>query len=379
MDLTLLLPEFDHPAIEERYGHLLSALRMTRVAAGAPVLRFSSSDLASRVIADVATPFVLVVTDPLALPLPGMLWVLRAAMIGEVPFAIPVSNESPNPAQVRIPTERYFTLRELESIQPATDSPFVVEQWNGDPGVILARTPALSNLRDPLSRALDGRRVTIVPAAYCHRFPPHHATMRGDLLEKISTDARNVLEFGCGDGVLGAALKARQPCRVVGVEIDSDSATLARTRLDTVHQGDVRDIIATLTERFDWIVGGDIVEHLDDPWTFLRRLRSVAEPGATLLLSIPNLGNASIVNDLLHGRFDYVYMGILSSGHVRLFTRQTIVDMLDIAGWDVVSVEGFAPVESPASARLRGLAIAGGLELAPELEAAGLYVIARNR
>ena len=94
-----------------------------------------------------------------------------------------------------------------------------------------------------------------------------------------------------------------------------------------------------LDEHFDWIVGGDIVEHLDEPWSFLAELRRVAAPGGHLLLSIPNLANASVVADLLHGRFDYVYMGLTCVGHLRFFTRQSIEDMLTIAGWTVVAID----------------------------------------
>jgi SAM-dependent methyltransferase len=137
--------------------------------------------------------------------------------------------------------------------------------------------------------------------------------------------------------------------------------------------------VEILDEQFDWIVGGDIVEHLDEPWSFLAELRRLATPGGHLLLSIPNLSNASVVSDLLQGRFDYVYMGLTCVGHVRLFTKQTIADMLTIAGWTVVEIApqnlGMTPQGAGLLAALDNGAVAYSKN---DLEPTGYYVTARN-
>ena len=208
--------------------------------------------------------------------------------------------------------------------------------------------------------------------------------MRGqarlDLLDRISTTARSVLEFGCGEAPLGAAIKARQKARVVGIELDPRAAAVARKRIDDVYQGDVRQIVSLIHERFDWIVGGDIVEHLDEPWSFLAELRRISAPGGRLLLSLPNLANVSIVNDLLRGRFDYVYMGLTCAGHVRFFTRRSIEEMLDIAGWRVESIETQPVTITPAAAELLAKLEASGAEFSrDDLLSPGYYVVGVNR
>ena len=141
----------------------------------------------------------------------------------------------------------------------------------------------------------------------------------------------------------------------------------------------MREIVAIIRERFDWIIGGDIVEHLDEPWSFLSDLRRIAAPGGRLLLSLPNIANAAVINDLLHGRFDYVYMGLTCVGHLRFFTKRTIEEMLTIAGWEVVSIE---PQEVTASAGrdelLRMLDQARVPYSKNDVLPAGYYVTARN-
>ena len=202
---------------------------------------------------------------------------------------------------------------------------------------------------------------------------------REDLLARIGIDAKSVLEFGCGEAPLGAALKQRQRCRVVGIEIDPRAAAIAGKRIDNVYCGDVREIVAIIRERFDWIIGGDIVEHLDEPWSFLSDLRRIAAPGGKLLLSLPNIANAAVISDLLRGRFDYVYMGLTCVGHLRFFTKQTIEEMLTIAGWEVVSIE---PQETTATAGrdelLRMLDQARAPYSKNDVLPAGYYVTARN-
>lgn len=203
--------------------------------------------------------------------------------------------------------------------------------------------------------------------------------VREDLLARIPTDARTILEFGCGEASLGYALKQRQRCRVAGIELDPEAAAIAKRRIDVVYQGDATEIVSLLGERFEWIIGGDIVEHLADPWSFLSELRHVSVPGGHLLLSLPNLASGSIVADLLAGRFDYVYMGLACVGHLRFFTRRSIETMLAMSGWTPVEITpqdlGVTP---PADALIRQLESAAIPFSRDDLTASGYYVVARN-
>ena len=141
----------------------------------------------------------------------------------------------------------------------------------------------------------------------------------------------------------------------------------------------MREIVSILHEKFEWIIGGDIVEHLDEPWSFLGDLRDLSTPGGHLLLSIPNIANASLVADLLRGRFDYVYMGLTCVGHLRFFTRQSIEDMLAIAGWTVERIEPQILGATSASTELLDALQRGGYQYSnADLEPTGYYVIARN-
>jgi len=384
MPIAVLYPRYDHPAIEERYASWQSQMLFRRAAGGSRVIFYEPHERADEVAADVEEPHVLVITDPHMIPS-----VRLGARLTEVlhetgtAAAVPVSNVAALPPQLRPPSPVYLTLRELEETMAAIErEPPSIERvtWDqSDPGAFLCRTEMLDNLQAPLREALAGREVAISKTDYVHRWSSLRGQTRFDLLDRIGTDAKSVLEFGCGEAPLGEALKKRQTCRVVGIELDPDAAAVAEKRIDAVYRGDVREIVSIMDERFDWIIGGDIVEHLDEPWSFLDDLRNVAAPGGHLLLSIPNLANASLVNDLLQGRFDYVYMGLTCVGHLRFFTRQTIADMLTIAGWTVVAIEPQDAVATPAREELMRALDAAGLPYSREdVMPTGFYVIAKN-
>lgn len=384
MTLTVLYPSIRFRAIEERYAQWQNELLINRMTSGAKILHYDPEAPASRILAEVDSERVLVVSDPLLLAGDGLIDLLSQPLQADgCDASVPTSNETEQPQQRATPPEPYLTLRQFEDssarfTQSGGDPVRVV--WDkADPGLFLGNTAAVRESGQPLSRALEGRSVAIVKKAYVHRFASHRGQFRQDLLELVDPGARSILEFGCGEGLLGAALKKRQQARVVGVELDEAAAREAHTRLDAVHTGDVTRIIESLDEKFDWVIGGDILEHIDEPWTFLKSLRRVTAPGGRLLLSLPNVGNWAVVSDLLRGRFDYVYMGIVCAGHVRFFTPATIRDMLAISGWTTESISPQPLVITSEFDTFVAKLKAAGVEASYEdLATPGYYVIAGN-
>jgi 2-polyprenyl-3-methyl-5-hydroxy-6-metoxy-1,4-benzoquinol methylase len=378
MAIAVLFPRFDHPAIEERYASWQAQLRFRRAADPARLEFYDAHESAADVMRDVEEPYVLVVTDPLAVPSDRVGQRLRRVLDESgAAAAVPVTNEAHLAEQRRMPPEPYVTLRELEQVFETIERgtvPFVKTTWDeSNPTLYLTRRDTLAGERAQLRRALRGREVAIDPSTYVHVWSPMRSQVRDDLLPYIPLDARSLLELGCGEGALGALIKQRQKCRVVGIELDSEASAIARRKIDDVYTGDVRHIIEVIHEQFDCVVASEIVEHVDDPWSLLSDLRRVTRPGGRLVISIPNLANASIIADLLSGRFDYTYIGLACAGHLRFFTRSSIEDLLDIAGWKVESI-----VPQQAIVSRAGEALAEGRGNREELLATGFYVVARN-
>jgi SAM-dependent methyltransferase len=160
---------------------------------------------------------------------------------------------------------------------------------------------------------------------------------RPELLVLVPPGRRNVLDCGCGHGRLGAALKARDACRVVGIERNARAAAEARTRLDAVY---VQDAGAPLPESgFDCILYGDVLEHLADPWAAVRAHAAALVPGGWVVASVPNVRHFSVAWTLYaRGRWAYAPSGILDRTHLRFFTRRDARALLEQAGLRVDAV-----------------------------------------
>jgi len=75
-----------------------------------------------------------------------------------------------------------------------------------------------------------------------------------------------------------------------------------------------------------------------------------------LLLSIPNVGHWSVVEDLLAGRWDYLPVGLLCNTHMRFFTLKTIRDLLENNSFVVEKIERVKiPMPDPVKAAMQTL------------------------
>ncbi len=153
---------------------------------------------------------------------------------------------------------------------------------------------------------------------------------------------RTVLDVGCGVGLNGAAAR-RKGAHVTGIETDPGSAAEAKTRLDEVLAVDITDgdaVRAALGERrFDLILLADVLEHVADPLSVLRRLLGHLAEDGHVLVSLPNVAAWTVRLGLLAGRFDYRPSGILDDSHLRFFTRDTARRLLEDAGLEVLRIE----------------------------------------
>ncbi|HEY4144077.1 class I SAM-dependent methyltransferase [Pinirhizobacter sp.] len=168
---------------------------------------------------------------------------------------------------------------------------------------------------------------------------PVHEQHNPDLLKFMPTNARRVVEVGCSSGALARAYKAINPdVHYIGTEIDPTYAELARRHCDevldiNVEQADAQTLGTTLGG--DCWVFGDVLEHLHDPWKLLANIRAVLPPGGTVVACIPNAQHWSVQAKLSFGNFRYEDSGLFDRTHIRWFTRMTMIEMFQGAGFAV--------------------------------------------
>ena len=159
-----------------------------------------------------------------------------------------------------------------------------------------------------------------------------YETPRPEVARHVPATARRVLDLGCAAGGLAALLKQRGPVEVVGVEHDAAYAAAARARCDRVVHADVEALDPAELGRFDCLVAADVLEHLVDPWTTLRRYAELLEPHGTAVVSLPNVAHWSTYAALARGTWPRNPEGIHDATHLRWFTLRDARELLAQAG-----------------------------------------------
>jgi 2-polyprenyl-3-methyl-5-hydroxy-6-metoxy-1,4-benzoquinol methylase len=146
-----------------------------------------------------------------------------------------------------------------------------------------------------------------------------------------------VLDIGAADGSV-ARLLADRGCRVWAIEVDERAAREAATACELVVTGDVErlDLAEALDgARFDVVLLLDVLEHLRDPGSVLKRAAQLLSPGGQIIASIPNVTHGAVRLSLLRGTFTYSDSGLLDRTHLRFFDRQGVEALFGDAGLDI--------------------------------------------
>jgi hypothetical protein len=171
---------------------------------------------------------------------------------------------------------------------------------------------------------------------------PAHDMPNMDVLNLIPANCKRIVEVGSSSGALAREYKKSNPgCHYTGIEIDPELATLSARFCDAI----LHASIESLDERsFDnlfpsdcWIFA-DVLEHLIDPWSLLKRIRGRISGEMSVVACLPNAQHWSIQAKINCGQLAYEDDGLLDRTHLRWFTRLTTIDLFQSTGFRIVEV-----------------------------------------
>jgi 2-polyprenyl-3-methyl-5-hydroxy-6-metoxy-1,4-benzoquinol methylase len=133
-------------------------------------------------------------------------------------------------------------------------------------------------------------------------------------------ESGRLIDVGCGNGVLLAAVSRRLPqWNLAGLEISD----VQRRRVEAIPNVERLFVgsIDVLPGGFDVVTLGHTLEHIANPTAFLTRLRHAIVPGGVLVVLVPNAAE---------NPYDYLVVD-----HASHFTAATLSDTVVAAGYDV--------------------------------------------
>lgn len=153
--------------------------------------------------------------------------------------------------------------------------------------------------------------------------------------------SKRVLDVGCSTGYLGYELK-NSGHDVWGVDLSSAATAVATEKLDHVYTGSIEAFFSAPEHqdlKFDFIIFGDVLEHLVDPGGILERCKAFLSDNGSIIASLPNVAHLAVRLMLLEGRWEYQNTGILDRTHLKFFTRDSIVSTFSDCGYEIVSLD----------------------------------------
>lgn len=170
----------------------------------------------------------------------------------------------------------------------------------------------------------------------------YYDNIRFEMLKYLPQDAKKVIEVGCGNGCFSEEIKKRNNAEVWGIELMEEEAAIASKVLDKVFAGECEKHIDSLPDNyFDAIYFNDVLEHLVDPYSVLKKIKSKLAPNGVLISSIPNVRyHNTFMKLLIKKDWKYESYGVMDFTHLRFFTEKSIIRMYEESGYTIKVSEG---------------------------------------
>ena len=165
---------------------------------------------------------------------------------------------------------------------------------------------------------------------------PNHALVK--YIQEPAEKIFKVLEAGCDLGATLLEIQNRFPnCETYGLQINEAAVKIAR-HITKAKYGNIDELKIPFEEKFDYIIFGDVLEHLRHPEEVVRMCRDMLNEEGYIIASIPNVMHISVIEELIEGRFRYSDVGLLDRTHIHFFTYYEIMSLFQDAGYSVKDI-----------------------------------------
>lgn len=145
-----------------------------------------------------------------------------------------------------------------------------------------------------------------------------HEQIANVIKEKLPGGGR-IIDFGCGQGALSLRLHDLG-YEMLAVDVDPEDFKCKEVpfqKLNFNNKQDIEAFTAKYENTFDLVMGIEVIEHVENPWEYIRTLKRMVKPGGHVLVSTPNITSwLSRIYFLITGKFWSFIPDSLSYGHI---------------------------------------------------------------
>lgn len=176
------------------------------------------------------------------------------------------------------------------------------------------------------------------------KFNASYINTRPDLLKYINGRNLEILDIGCATGENGRFLLEKGYARsVIGVELDFEMAQEAKNKIQEVFSESIENeklLLELQKHQFDFILIGDVLEHLIDPWRVLRELSKALKQSGKIIISTPNVQHIDVfINVFINGTWPLNERGLFDKTHLRWFTKYDLKKLIEQATLKIEIIE----------------------------------------
>lgn len=183
---------------------------------------------------------------------------------------------------------------------------------------------------------------------YEYKFKLNGDTSAAAILRFVSEGSK-VLDLGAGSGSITRQLVKVKKCDVTALENNPSAVAKLKTFCKDVVTLDLNDAkwpeqLSTYQQlnkrhlKFDYVIAGDVLEHLYDPWSVMNGMASLLGENGRVIVSVPHAGHSTVVAAFYNSYIPLRESGIFDKTHIRFFGLQNIEDLYEDAGLAIAQV-----------------------------------------